>query len=96
MFTTCQVLCSVPYFRRNNSKHTEIFSAEDTKMNESKSVPLGRLQSIRTLWCIIIICKTYILIEHMIRIPPVHNSEDQQVLQTGALYIPYGRLGHHS
>lgn len=76
MLTTRQVLCSVPYLRRNNSKHTEIFSAEDIKMNESKYI--------------IIICKTCILIGNMIRIPPVHNSENQQSLQRGPSVFPEG------
>lgn len=49
VLTTWQVLCFVPSFRRNNSKHPEVFSAEDVKMNDSKSAFLRSFQSMRIL-----------------------------------------------
>lgn len=61
------MLCAL--FEEKRFRASEIFSAEDTKMNESKYI--------------IIIRKTCVFIENMIRIAPVHNSENQRRLQRG-------------
>lgn len=82
------VLCAL--FQEKEFKTCWDFSAEDKEMNEYKCT-LEKF-TIRIPLVTIIICGTCILIEYMIRIPPVHNSEDWQILQTGTSYVRNGRL----